>query len=351
MRRKRLKIKDSIPAAYDLDQSEYQYSLSKRGRSTSFVVKGKGAEQETFVPVSTIGKGAFGRVRLFRSQQNNKHMFAVKNVLPPDDDAPATQAEVDGKVRASLREIDYLARVNPDLNPYLLKHFIDEAGNYDHRLLMPYIPGNTLMDFSITFISTAAEFALLMLKAAQAVARVHQLGLYHGDVRDGNFIISFADVKEFGMRSFTVRMIDFDHGGEIGKRWSDGIAGALSSFELILDDLNEESDVSDLRAWMLLCKNDLYITIPTAERNLNKYFPAFRQFLNTPIGKYVPVRALHDFINHMTANLQDWEQANNMKISDKKRAGSQLNLFAEKPQEIKADDLIAQEFEINSLVL
>lgn len=346
------KVLGDVPAAYDLDKSEYQYFLAKPEHSTSFVIK-KSADgsEEQFAPASILGAGGFGRVRLFISKQDQSHVFAVKNVLHDNQiQSRALPFGVEGRVRASIREIEYLARVNPGLAPYLLKTFINDAGEFDNRMLMPYFPGQTLLDFVLGKVKTVAEFALLMLKIAQEVKRVHQLGLYHGDLRSGNFIINHAEQKEFGMRSFTVTIIDFDHGGEIGKRWQDSVEpGTLSDAEIMLFDCDEGYDVSSLRHWMNMSRSNTYIAIPDADQQIDKHFPAFRQFISPKFNKkYEPIQELDEFIIQMTANLETWDSRQRYEARLKNTSST---LFHERKRSVDEVDALAAEWEAKTIRL
>lgn len=350
--RPELKVAET-PAAYDLDKSEYQYHLAEEGRSTSFIIKKSNGEK--FVPAfpaPILGQGGFGRVRLFISEQDSSQMFAVKNALRQSKSE--SQADINGKVRASIREIDYLAKVHPGLSPYLLMNFINK-NRFDNRMLMPYFRGTTLQDFVITYLSRTEEFALLMLKVAQEVARVHQLGLFHGDIRSGNFIIERTKTLEFGIPSFIVRMIDFYLGGEIGKDRFEGVTGQLSHDELFTCDLNERVDVADLCWWIQICKSDLYLTIPVADQEIEQKFPAFREFFKCASAGEdveVPVSKLHDFISQLTENLRTLEKLNKLKDSDEMPSYSEyLNLFSHHKTSSSEDDEIAKEWNATASLL
>ncbi len=344
------------PAAYNLETSAFQYNRAT-SRSNSFIIHQADSGVETYQPQCELGFGNNGRVRLFASQQHPEKVLAVKNPQsPPGSDDQGSDAshclvsqdEIQGFARVTNREIFYLSQAYPQLSPYLVQHYVNNNATHDFRMLMPYFKGKTLIEFIKNEINHAGHLALLMLKVAAEIDRIHKLGLYHGDLRSGNFICDHSSMIEYGLTSFTVTIIDFDHGGEIGKDRFTGLdeGEGIAFFEIFMYGISEFTDILHLMQWMHESIK-VYETHRGRDADLSKNFPALEKFLekfikqgdNDDTCKWIKFtesltsNAIPDFIGQLTGNLSKWHH-HLSPAPEKKVAKPALKLFFRKSKEI-----------------
>jgi serine/threonine protein kinase len=142
--------------------------------------------------VKPLGTGAGSSVFQVNDQKKGGY-YALKIVKRQD-------ADDDVYIQQALQE----AEIGPKLNhPNIMKV-------YDHRvkkswfkiasveLLMEYVDGKTLDDLEMP---SRGQLVLMFQHVASALAHMHRRGVYHGDLKPGNIMLSKAgDVKiiDFG---------------------------------------------------------------------------------------------------------------------------------------------------------
>ena len=144
---------------------------------------------ETYMPEKFIGKGAYGSVRLFASQNTPSKKLVVKQSMMTSADEKLSGYSIFVDAHEANHELDFLKRAYPDDGPYKLKHYVINGGaGYDYRMVMPFVPGKTI-DKTVLEARSPAECAQLLLAIAIEMQRIHELGIVHGDARPGNIII------------------------------------------------------------------------------------------------------------------------------------------------------------------
>ena len=136
---------------------------------------------DDFEPVATIGRGAFGEVKLVRMRERfSKEVYAMKSMLK---EAMIMKNQV-SHVRA---ERDILTASE---NPWIVTLHYSFQDDRNLYMVMEYVPGGDLMGLLMkedTFPEEAAKFYIAEL--VHAVASVHALGYIHRDLKPDNILI------------------------------------------------------------------------------------------------------------------------------------------------------------------
>ena len=138
---------------------------------------------EDFEPLTVIGRGAFGEVRLVRMRDRfSREVYAMKSMLK---EAMIMKNQV-GHIRA---ERDILTESENSWIVTLFYSFQDERNLY---MVMEYLPGGDLMGLLMkqdTFSENATKFYISEL--ILAVSSVHALGYIHRDLKPDNVLLDW----------------------------------------------------------------------------------------------------------------------------------------------------------------
>lgn len=134
-----------------------------------------------FEPLTLIGRGAFGEVRLVR-KRDTREIFALKSMIK--------QAMVMKNQVGHLRdERDLLVAVDETWIVALNFSFQDEHNLY---MVMEYLPGGDLMNLLMTHDTfTEAHTRQYMAEVAMAINSVHELGYIHRDLKPDNILLDW----------------------------------------------------------------------------------------------------------------------------------------------------------------
>mmetsp|Transcript_45842 Transcript_45842/g.127234 ORF Transcript_45842/g.127234 Transcript_45842/m.127234 type:complete len:253 (+) Transcript_45842:225-983(+) len=134
-----------------------------------------------FEPLTLIGRGAFGEVRLVR-KRDTREIYALKSMVK---NAMVLKNQV-GHLRD---ERDLLAAVGDKWIVGLFFSFQDEHNLY---MVMEYLPGGDLMALLMK-LDTFTEEATrqYMAEVAMAVNSVHELGYIHRDLKPDNILLDW----------------------------------------------------------------------------------------------------------------------------------------------------------------
>lgn len=138
---------------------------------------------EDFEPLSIIGRGAFGEVRLVRMRDRfSREVYAMKSMLK---EGMIVKNQV-GHIKA---ERDILTESE---NPWIVTLHYSFQDNRNLYMVMEYLPGGDLMGLLMkedTFSEEATRFYIAEL--ILAVSSVHALGYIHRDLKPDNVLLDW----------------------------------------------------------------------------------------------------------------------------------------------------------------
>src|SRR3954452_24762210 len=145
----------------------------------------------TYQVVSVLGNGAGSTILLISDQELGKQ-YALKVVKrqDADDDIYVNQAKVEFDVSRRLNH-EAIVKIY-DLR--VKRSWFRVSGV---ELLMEYVEGKTLDEIEAPSIG---QLVLVFIQVASALAHMHRRGVYHGDLKPSNIMLSKAGV---------VKLIDF----------------------------------------------------------------------------------------------------------------------------------------------
>jgi len=166
----------------DFANQEAQFFRNKR---TKITIK-------DFEPITIIGRGAYGEVRLCRWNLTGEYV-AIKKLKKKD---MIKKNEVDH----ILAEKDVLSKSNNDWIIELKCSFQDENFLY---LVMEFLPGGDLMNMLIKKdIFSIEEARFYIAETIMAVDYVHNLGYVHRDIKPDNILLDgngHIKLTDFGL--------------------------------------------------------------------------------------------------------------------------------------------------------
>ncbi|CAM9204471.1 unnamed protein product [Choristocarpus tenellus] len=141
----------------------------------------KRMSKSDFEPLAMIGRGAFGEVRLVRKRETGD-VYALKSMLKD-------HMIMKNQVTHVKAERDVMAEAD---DPWIVKlqySFQDDVNLY---MVMEFLPGGDLMGLLMKY-DTFEESAtrVYMAETAMAIARVHELGYIHRDLKPDNILLDW----------------------------------------------------------------------------------------------------------------------------------------------------------------
>eukprot|EP00939_MAST-03C_sp_MAST-3C-sp1_P004647 g4647.t1 len=136
---------------------------------------------QDFVSLKTVGRGAFGEVRLV-SERKTLRVYAMKIMVK---EAMILKNQID-HVRA---ERDALA-LGEEGNPWITKLFYSFQDKYHLYLVMEFMPGGDLMTLLIrenVLPEKCTRF--YVAESVAAISSVHAMGYIHRDLKPDNFLL------------------------------------------------------------------------------------------------------------------------------------------------------------------
>lgn len=147
---------------------------------------------ENYQPITIIGRGAFGEVRLCRNLTTG-NFVAVKKMRK-------TEMAKKNQLSHIRAERDLLASADCTWIVKLLSSFTDSNNLY---LVMEYLPGGDLMNLLIEKdVFTEEQTRFYMAEAILAVESVHQLNYIHRDLKPDNILLDeqgHIKLTDFGL--------------------------------------------------------------------------------------------------------------------------------------------------------
>uniref|UniRef100_A0A7S0R4E5 non-specific serine/threonine protein kinase n=1 Tax=Chlamydomonas leiostraca TaxID=1034604 RepID=A0A7S0R4E5_9CHLO len=166
----------------ELEKRESDFTRLQRARITP----------DDFEPLTIIGRGAFGEVRIVREKATSKIM-AMKKLK---------KAEMlrRGQVEHVRAERNVLAEVH---SPYVVKLFYSFQDEEHLYLVMEYLPGGDMMTLLMRKdILSEAETRFYIAETVLAIADIHVGGYIHRDIKPDNLLLTadgHVKLSDFGL--------------------------------------------------------------------------------------------------------------------------------------------------------
>lgn len=166
----------------ELEKRESDYTRLQRQRMSA----------DDFEPLTIIGRGAFGEVRIVREKTTNKIM-AMKKLK---------KAEMlrRGQVEHVKAERNVLAEVH---NPYIVKLFYSFQDEEHLYLVMEYLPGGDVMTLLMRKdILSEEETRFYMAETVLAIEAIHKHNYIHRDIKPDNLLLDargHVKLSDFGL--------------------------------------------------------------------------------------------------------------------------------------------------------
>lgn len=166
----------------ELIKNEFEYLRMKRAKESIL----------DYEPLTIIGRGAFGEVRLCRLSKTGDY-FAVKKM-------EKTEMYKKNQLNHIRAERDVLANADSDWVVQLKSSFTDPKNLY---LVMEFLAGGDLMNLLIEKdVFTESEAVFYMAECILAVEAVHKLKYIHRDLKPDNILIGkdgHIKLTDFGL--------------------------------------------------------------------------------------------------------------------------------------------------------
>jgi serine/threonine protein kinase len=138
---------------------------------------------DDFEPLTIIGRGAFGEVRLVRMRERfSREVYAMKSMLKE-------AMIMKNQVRHIRAERDILTESE---NPWIVTLYYSFQDERNLYMVMEYLPGGDLMGLLMkedTFSESATRHYVAEL--IMAVSSVHALGYIHRDLKPDNILLDW----------------------------------------------------------------------------------------------------------------------------------------------------------------
>lgn len=239
---------------------------------------------ETLHPEYHMGAGGFGSVMKFSS---DNYTFAVKKPKDGWIKMHEDQADFDAyknHKKWMSHEYKYLRLAYPNNGPYVLQQLRDVKNNlrrYSYRLIMPVIPGQELEKHLLKF-RGADHLAQTLLRVAEEIQRIHNLGIIHGDIRTGNILVNPININ--GKEDVRVHLLDFYMAHKIGKNapFDDSDNPYVAPERLRWDVAGHPSqDVFSLAITIQYALTEIRRLDKTIDAQIQKHFPAIKEFMKS----------------------------------------------------------------------
>ena len=166
----------------ELERREREFTRLKRAKLTA----------EDFEPLTIIGRGAFGEVRLVRDKSNGC-VYAMKKLKK-------TEMVRRGQVDHVKAERNLLAEVHDEAVVKLFYSFQDEEYLY---LVMEYLPGGDMMTLLMRRDTlTEEETRFYIAQTILALETVHAANFIHRDIKPDNLLLDrdgHMKLSDFGL--------------------------------------------------------------------------------------------------------------------------------------------------------
>lgn len=151
--------------------------------------------REKYEPISLIGNGAFGKVRLFRSKSAKELKFAIKTIKKENMPKDLFNFLVD--------EVKIIAKMD---HPNIVKYYETYEDDYYIHIVMEYLQGEDLFKLIVArknYNFNEKDVAEILNCLMKALAYIHNMGIVHRDIKPENIL--FSKTNNYN----TLKLIDF----------------------------------------------------------------------------------------------------------------------------------------------
>ena len=184
------------------EDSIHWYKLAGRKPSLFVNINIKSETSTVFKPGKELGRGSYGIVRLFQSADGQE--IAVKSLVHSFVNIQwfmSNKQELSTKREAEFNQKAYPNDPISEIFGFVINK--DRQSIYTNRYVMSYIKGEKAGAL-IPKIKTAQQLAIITLKIALELDRLHQIDIIHSDLHFANIMINYDEHE-----NILVRLIDF----------------------------------------------------------------------------------------------------------------------------------------------
>jgi len=173
-------------------QSKALYDRYESKNAEEEKARRKKLSMRDFLPIKTIGKGAFGKVMICRNTSDQK-IYALKQMKKKE-------MRKKNQIAHIKAERDVLALADNDWVVKLAYSFQDRKNLY---LIMEYLPGGDLMSILMHYDILSEDISRFYIaELALAIQSVHELNYIHRDLKPDNILLDakgHLKLTDFGL--------------------------------------------------------------------------------------------------------------------------------------------------------
>jgi len=186
--------------------------------------------REKYEPISLLGNGAFGKVRLFRNKSAKDLRFAIKTIKKENMPKDLFNFLVD--------EVRIIAKMD---HPNIVKYYETYEDEHYIHIVMEYLKGEDLFKLIVAkknYNFTEKDIAEIISCLMKALSYIHNQGIVHRDIKPENIL--FSKTNNYN----TLKLIDFGLSTNLksDSRFRVGSPFYMSP-EIIQGDFSYKSDV------------------------------------------------------------------------------------------------------------
>lgn len=151
--------------------------------------------REKYEPISLLGNGAFGKVRLFRAKSAKELKFAIKTIKKENMPKDLFNFLID--------EVKIISRMD---HPNIVKYYETYEDDFYIHIVMEYLQGEDLFKLIVAKKNenfNEKDLAEILSCLMKALSYIHGQGIVHRDIKPENIL--FSKTNNYN----TLKLIDF----------------------------------------------------------------------------------------------------------------------------------------------